>query len=89
MQAADILKGDENAADNQTFSFRVHQHELSSSSEFQGTNFYVAAHPSDGGADVVKEFAVSRLSRDTEQFVGLTTQKALFNLSNERSASPL
>ncbi len=89
VQAADVLKGDENAADNQTFSFRVQQHELSSSAELQGTNFYVAAHPDDGGTDVVKEFAVSRVSRDTEQFVGLTTQKARVNLSSERSASPL
>ena len=89
VHAADVLKGDENAAENQTFSFRVQQHVLSSSSDLQGTNFYVAAHPDAGGADTAKQFAVSRVTRDTSQFVGLATQKALVNLSNERSANPL
>ncbi len=89
IHAADVLTGDENAAENQTFSFRVQQHELSSSAELQGSNFYVAAHPDDGGADNVKEFAVSRVTRETAQFVGLTTQKAQVNLSTAQSANPL
>lgn len=89
IQAADVLQGDEGAADNQTFSFRVQQHALSSSSELQGADFYVAAHPDVGGSGMVKEFAVSRVTRDTNQFVGLTTKEAKVNSANVLSANPL
>jgi len=89
LQAADVLKGDDDAAENQTFSFKVQQHALSSSPKLQGTNFYVAAHPDAGGADQVKEFAVARVTRDSSQFVGLATKQARVNSENATSANPL
>lgn len=89
LYAADVLTGDENAADGQTFSFQVQQHALGQSADIQGMNFYVAAHPGAGGAGVANEFAVSRVSRDSSAFVGLATQQAKVNLSNVQSANPL
>ncbi len=89
IQAAIVLKGDENAAANETFSFAIEQHRQSTSSELQGANLYVAAAPSAGGANTVKNFAVSRITRGTTQFMGLTPSQAKVNGSKEEVANPL
>ncbi len=88
IRAANVLTGDENAATDETFSFRVQQHELSNAPDLIGTYLYVGAHPSDGGTDAVKQFAVSRVARDTSQFVGLTPDKVTLNVSKD-VANPL
>ena len=88
LYAAITLKGDSAAASNETFSFRIQNAAISTSPNLDGTNLYVAAHPSDGGSDIVKEFAVSLVSRDTTSFLPLAPQKITFNSSKD-VANPL
>lgn len=88
MHAAITLEGDSDAASGETFSFRVQEAAMSMLSDIVGTNLYVAAHPSDGGADTVKEFALSRASRTTNSFLPLTPQTITFN-SDKEVANPL
>ncbi len=88
MQAAIVLKGDDQAAANETFSFRVQGNAMTTLPESIGLNVYVTAHPDDGGVDAVKQFAVARVSRDSTQFLGLTPQEVTFN-SAKNVANPL
>ena len=88
IHAAITLKGDSDAASNESFSFRIQNAAISTSPDLAGTNLYVAAHPSDGGSDTVKEFAVSQVSRDATSFLALTPQKVTFNSSKD-VANPL
>lgn len=87
--AAIIIKGDDQAASGQTFSFRIQQYSQSHALAQVGTNLYVASHPDDGGADIVKNFTVSRVTRDTSTFVPLAPQEAKVNGSKEPIANPL
>ncbi len=83
IHAAITLKGDSAAVSNETFSFRIQGAALSTLPDLAGTNLYVSAHPSDGGSDTIKEFAVSQVSRDTTSFLPLTPQKVTFNSSKD------
>jgi hypothetical protein len=83
LHPAITLKGDKDAASGETFSFAVQQAAISVISEMAGTNLFVAADPSAGGSDVVKEFAVSKVSRDTNAFVSLAPQTTTFNFDKD------
>ena len=83
VHAAITVTGDSDAASGETFSFRVQEAAMSVLSDSVGTNLYVAAHPSDGGSDTVKDFAVSRVSRSTNSFLPLTPQTTTFNFNTE------
>lgn len=87
--AAIVIKGDDEAASGQSFSFRVQKYNQSNAPTLFGVNLYVASHPDDGGADMVKEYAVSRVTRDTNSFLPLTPQQAKVNGSQEAIANPL
>ena len=85
LQAAITLEGDAGAAAGETFVFRIQQAAISTFQELAGTNLYVAAHPSEGGSNVVNEFAVSRVSSDTTSFLQLDPQTATFNSKTDQS----
>lgn len=92
IHAAIILKGNKDAAANETFSFQIQQYQASDAPEIIGSNLFVAAHPSEGGVNKVNEFAVSRVTRDTTQFTGLTPKEVLFNnvgASKQKTPNPL
>lgn len=77
------LKGDEDAADGQTFSFAVQEAAISIVSDIAGSNLFVAAAPSAGGAGVVNEFALSKVVRGSDSFVALAPQTTTFNFAKE------
>lgn len=83
LHPAITLKGDEGAADGDTFSFDVQQAAISIIPEMAGTNLFVAAAPSAGGSDVVKEFALSKVSRSTDEFIALAPQTTTVNFSKD------
>ena len=102
MQAAKVLKGDSAAAAGESFSFAVQAHAQSPEYPLNtqptavlliGLNFYVAAAPGTGGADIVKNFSVSRVTRGSDQFLPFTPKEVKFNNFNSekrsRSKSPL
>lgn len=70
---AELLKGDEQVQENQSFSFPVQMYAMNG----QGDSFYVGAHPDAAGAS--KEFAVSKVSREERVFIPLTPQKTKVN----------
>lgn len=83
LNAAVILKGDDQAVSDETFSFRIQGNAISVIPEIAGMNVYVTAHPDAGGADMVKQFAVSRVTRDSNQFLGITPQEVKFNFASK------
>lgn len=89
INATILLHGDEKSPTTQTFSFQVQQYAVSTSAELAGANLYVGAHPSDGGAGQVNEFAVSYVNRSVLQFIGLTPKTVKLNFSKDNVANPL
>ncbi len=82
--AADVLKGDEAAQEGESFSFRVQQHVQSTFQDVAGANFYVGAHPDDGGAGKVKNFALAQANRTIGTFTPLASEKATLNRSADQ-----
>ncbi len=81
LDCAITLKGDTGAASDESFSFRVQDAVIGDlAPDLIGTNLYVSAHPSDGGADSVKDFSVSRVSRGDTSFLPLTPEEVIFNI---------
>ncbi len=92
IDAAIVLKGNKEAAANETFSFQIQKYLASDSPDLVGTTLFVGANPTEGGTNKVNEFSVSQVTRDTTQFIGLTPKEALFNDINktqQKSANPL
>ena len=80
-KAAVVLKGDGNAAENETFSFNLaHNDQTRSASQFAQYT-YVAAAP-----DAVlssADFAIARVARDSTSFVPMAPEKINFNPSKQ------
>ncbi len=68
--AADLIQGDQEAQENQSFSFPVRAHSSSSS----GIDFYTGALNAGG-----KNFAIARLLRGSTDFIPLTPQRVSLN----------
>lgn len=89
LHAAIVLQGDSQAASGDSFSFSINQSRMSNSPDLIGSAIYVAAAPSAGGAGVVNQFGVSRVARESTQFIGLTPELAKVNGSPEPVSNPL
>src|SRR5687768_16198259 len=75
----ELIEGDKNAPEGQTFSFSVKENVLSNNGTFyEGANEVVLNN----------EFSLSRLIRGTKAFAPLTPEKANFN-TNPDSENPL
>ena len=81
--AAITLKGDSSATSGETFSFRVQGAAMSTLPDTLGSHVYVTAHPSDGGSNTVKDFAVARSMRGNPAFLPLTPQNVTLNSSKD------
>ncbi len=80
----ELISGNPNAPDGQSFSFGLQQNIQSSSQN----NFYVAARPGAGGNGNVNEFALARVSRGKAVFDPITPQLVMLNgIANQ--ANPL
>ncbi len=87
-----VLQGTKDAAANETFSFQIQRYQTSTNPDILGTSLFVAANPTAGGATTVNEFAVSYVTRDTKQFIGLTPKQVRLNdveRKEEKKPNPL
>ena len=69
--AAEVLVGDTNAQQGQSFSFALQEHVQNGAA----SNFYVAAKPGAGGVNNINNFSIARVNRNKRQFEGFTPEK--------------
>lgn len=82
IDAAVVLHGNKDAAENQTFSFDLARHDQTRSENQFGLYTYVAAAPAAVGSS--GEFAIARVARDARQFVPMAPQTINFNPTREQ-----
>ncbi len=72
--SADILRGNAET-ENESFTFSLQEHIQNTSAN----NFYVGAQPGQEGTNTTQEFALARISRNRNQFQGLTPKQVTLN----------
>lgn len=82
IDATVILRGNKDAVETQSFSFNLAHHDQTRSANQFALYTYVAAAPSAVGSS--GEFAIARVSRDTNQFIPMAPQTINFNPGKEQ-----